>query len=134
ILPEVTDEWAGEASEFDTVEELRGDIEQRLSLIKRVNAQLALRNSVVEALVELVDAEPPKPLVDAEIERRLHDLDHRLQSQRATIPQYLEATGQTGEALVESLREGAEQSVKADLALRAVVEAEEIDATDDDID
>src|SRR5207237_10282614 len=102
------------------------------SLIKRVNAQMALRSGVIEALVELVDEEPPTPLVDAEIERRLHDLDHRLHEQRATIQQYLEATGQTGQELVDSLRPSAEQSVKADLALRAGAEAEAIEATDDD--
>src|SRR4051794_39824738 len=134
VLPEVTDEWAGEASEFDTVDELKADIANRLSLMKRFQAQMALRNSVVEALVELVEDDPPKPLVGAEIERRLHDLEHRLQSQGATIPQYMEATGQTGEELVESMRESAEQSVKADLALRAVAEAEELDVSDDEVD
>src|SRR4051794_15765261 len=63
VLPEVTDEWASEASEFDTVEELTADIRKRLGLIKRVQAQMSLRNGAVDALVELVDEEAPEPLV-----------------------------------------------------------------------
>jgi trigger factor len=134
VLPEVTDEWASEASEFDTVAELRSDIEKRLGLVKRVQASLALRNGAIEALVELVDTDPPAALVDAEVERRVHDLEHRLEGQRATLEQYLEATGQTAEQIVAGLREGAATAVKADLALRAVAEAERIEPNDADID
>jgi trigger factor len=134
LLPDVTDDWAGEASEFDTVEELRADITKRIGLVKRVQTQLALRNQAVEALVELVPEDPPEALVDQETERRAHDLQHRLASQGATIPQYLEATGQTEEQVVAELRQTAVQSVKADLALRAVADAEGIEADESDID
>jgi trigger factor len=134
VLPEVTDEWASEASEFDTVAELRDDIATRIGLIKRVQARMALRNSAVEALVELVDVDPPAPLVNAEVERRVHDLEHRLQAQKASVSQYLEATGQTPDQVVESMREGAAEAVKADLALRAVAESEHLEPTDADLD
>jgi trigger factor len=134
VLPDVTDEWASESSEFDTVGELRADIEKRLGLFKRVQATMALRNGALEALVELVDIEAPAPLVDSEVERRVHDLEHRLEDQRATISQYLEATGQTPEQLLDGLRQGAATAVKADLALRAVAEAEHFEPTDADID
>jgi trigger factor len=95
---------------------------------------MALRNQTVDALVELVADDPPEPLVQQELERRAHDLSHRLEAQGATIPQYLEATGQTEDQLVSELRQGAAHAVKADLALRAVAEAEEIDATDEEVD
>jgi trigger factor len=134
LLPDVTDEWAGEASEFDTVEELRADITKRVGMIKRVQAQLALRNQVVDAVVELVPEDPPEPLVEQELERRAHDLQQRLAAQGASIPQYLEAIGQTEEQLVAELRGGAVQAVKADLALRAVADAEVIEASDGDVD
>ena len=127
ILPDVTDEWAGEASEFDTVEELRADI------VKRIQAQMALRNQAVEALVELVPEDPPEPLVDQETERRAHDLEHRLSAQGANIAQYLEASGQSEEQVVADLRTAAVQAVKADLALRAVADAEGLEATDTDV-
>jgi trigger factor len=134
VLPEVTDEWAGEASEFDTVEELRADIAKRMGLVKRVQATIALRNSALDAVVELVDSDPPEVLVNSEIQRRVHDLEHRLEAQQATVEQYLEATGQTAEQVVESMREGATEAVKADLALRAIAEAESIEPTSDDVD
>jgi trigger factor len=134
VLPEVTDEWAAEASEFDSVEELRTDIGRRLQLVKQMQGSMALRNGAVDALIELVDTEPPPPLIDAEVERRVHDLEHRLEAQQATISQYLEATGQSAEQVVANLREGAGQAVKADLALRAVAEAEQLEPTEADID
>jgi trigger factor len=134
ILPEVTDEWASEASEFDTVEALRADIVKRQRLMKRMQASVGLRNGAVEALVALVDIEPPEPLVNAEIERRAHDLGHRLEQQGATIAQYLQATGQTEEQVVAELRADAAPAVKADLALRAIAESESLDPTDEEVD
>src|SRR5579859_308890 len=134
LLPDVTDEWAAEASEFETVEELRADVAKRIGLVKRIQSQLALRNQAVEALVELVADDPPQPLVDQEVERRAHDLEHRLAGQGATVAQYLEATGQTEDQVVAEFREAAVQAVKADLALRAVADAEGIEAADDDVD
>ena len=95
---------------------------------------MALRNGALEALVELVDGDPPAPLVDSEVERRVHDLQHRLEAQRATVDQYLEAVGQTPEQFLDGLRDGAATAVKADLALRAVAEAENLEPTDADID
>ena len=133
-LPEVTDTWAGEASEFESVEALKADIRNRLSMVRKVQAQLALRDEVVGELIKLIDDAPPEPLIGAEMERRLHDLSHRLESQGADIASYLQATGQTQEALIEELRSGSSDAVKADLALRAVAEAEGIEATDEDVD
>jgi trigger factor len=134
VLPEVTDEWASEASEFDTVEELRADIATRAGLVKRIQATLALRNGTMDALIELIPDDPPSTLIDAEVHRQLQDLGRRLEQQRGTIEQYLDATGQTGEQLIASLRQPAVAAVKADLALRAVAEAEGIDPTEEDID
>jgi trigger factor len=134
LLPEVTDEWASEASEFDTVEELRADLAKRLGAVKRVQAALALREQSVNALVELVDDEIPEPLIGAEMERRLHDLQHRLEAQGADIGQYLAATNQGQEQFLDELRAGAVVGVKADLALRALADAESLEVGDEEID
>ena len=134
ILPEVTDEWASDASEFDTVEELREDTRRRLSELKRVQAQMALRDKAVQALSELVDEDMPEVLIEQEMERRLHDLSHRLESQGVTLGQYLEATGMDQDQLLAELRQASEQAVRADLALRAVAEAESIEVSDSDVD
>ncbi len=134
VLPEVSDEWASEASEFDTVDELKADLVKRMQAIKQVQSQLALRSQAVEALGELVPEDPPETLIQAELQRRAHDLEHRIQAQGATLEQYLEATGQTQEELVAELREGAVQAVRADLALRAVADEEAIEPTEEEVD
>lgn len=134
LLPDVNDEWASEASEFDTVEELRADLRHRIATVKKVQAQLALRDQVLRALVELVSDEIPETLIAAEVERRVHDLAHRLEAQGAGIAEYLAATGQTEESLISGLREAALEAVKADLALRALAEAESVEVTDQDVD
>jgi trigger factor len=133
ILPELTDDWAGEASEFDTVEELRADIAKRLGLMRRVQSAISLRNGTVDALVELVDADPPETLVDGEVRSRVEDLARRLDAQGANLEQYLDATGQTGDQVVEQIRQQAIPAVKADLALRSVAETEKIEPTEGDI-
>jgi trigger factor len=133
VLPELTDEWAAEASEFETVAELRDDVTNRIGSLKRVQAMLALREGVVDALVKLVDDEPPAPMVDSEVQGRIEDLARRLQQQGATIDQYLAATGTSPDDLLGELRAQAANAVKADLAIRAVIEAEQFAATDEDV-
>lgn len=134
VLPAITDEWASEASEFDTVAELRDDLVARMGTFKKMQSTIALRNGTVDALVQLVDEEPPKALVDLEVERRALDLGRRLEAQGATIAQYLQASGQSEDAVLAELRMGAEPAVKADLALRAVAEAENLTPSEAEID
>jgi trigger factor len=133
VLPEADDEWASEASEFDTIDELRADARSRLELYAKVQSQMLVRDKVLEAAADLVDIDAPEPLVAQEMERRLHDLHHRLEPQGVDITQYLAAAGQDPEVFVASIREGAAKAVKADLALRAVVAQERISATDDEV-
>ena len=85
---------------------------------------MALQSKTVEALVELVTEEIPEQLVVEELRERIHDLNHRLEGQGMSLGQFLGVTGRSEEEFLEELRAGALQSVKADLALRALVEAE----------
>jgi trigger factor len=133
VLPEVTDEWAGEASEFDTVDELLADLEKRLTVVKRAQAQAALRSQAIEAVSELVQEDPPDALVQEEITHRAHELENALRQQGLNIGQYLQATGRSQQQLLDELRGQAAQAVKADLALRAVADLEDIDVTEVDI-
>jgi trigger factor len=133
-LPEVTDAWAAESSEFETAEALRDDLRTRMGRVKVVQAQMALRDNAVAALIELVDDdEVPAVLVDEEVNQRVHDLSHRLEEQRLTIDQLLAATGRTGDDLLAEIRTDAQRAVKADLALRAVADAEAITVTDEEL-
>jgi trigger factor len=133
-LPDADDEWAADASEFATVEELRTDIALRLRQRRIVEAQMALQSKTIEALVELVTEDVPEQLVLAELRERIHDLDHRLEGQGMSLAQFLGVTGRGEEEFLDELRAGAVQSVKADLALRALVEAEAIEITDVELD
>jgi len=133
VLPEPTDEWAAEASEFDTVDELRDDLRRRLRQVRVLQAQLALRDRALEALVALVVQEPPEVLVEEETRERIHDLDHRLEERRVTLSQFLQAAGRSEEELLAELRAEAVRDVRADLALRALADAEGIEVDDDEL-
>ena len=134
VLPAFDDEFAQEASEFDTAEELRADVSENIARAKRANAQASLAAQVGEQLAELVTDDIPEALVDAEVQHRLRTLQMRLGSQGVEMDAYLEAIGQTVEEMAEALREPALQEAKTDLALRAVAVAESIEAADEDVD
>jgi trigger factor len=134
LLPEVNDEWANEVSEFETVEELRADLADRIATMRRMQANLELRERTITSLVDLVEEDAPEPLVEAETRSRLEDLSARLAAQGISAEQWIQLTGRTEEQVVEEIRALAARSAKADLALRAVAEAEQIEATDDDLD
>lgn len=132
-LPELDDEFAGEASEFDTLDELREDLRTRMGQVRRVRAQMALREKVGEALAELVIDDVPEALVNAEMQERLNDLGMRLQAQGMGLEQWLAMSGRSQEDLLGELRDTAATAAKVDLALRAVADAESIDAEEDDL-
>ncbi len=133
-LPDADDAWAAEASEFETIDALRTDVAERLRQRRIVEAQMALQQKTVEALVELVTEEIPEQLVLEELRERIHDLNHRLEGQGMSLGQFLGVTGRSEEEFLAELRAGALQSVKADLALRALVEAEAIEISDEELD
>jgi len=134
VLPEPTDAWASEASEFDTLDELRADLGSKLGQIKVMQAQVALRSRAVEALVELVPDDPSETLVDAEVRERLHDLGHRLEQRRMTLDQFLQAAGRDRAGLMAELRSEADRAVRVDLALRALADAENIEVSEEELD
>jgi len=81
----------------------------------------------------VTDEDVPEILVDAEVNERLHDLQHRLEAQKLSLSEYFSATGQSPDALLEAVRADAHAAVKADLALRALVEAEELTLSDEEL-
>ena len=133
ILPDLDDDLVQAASEFETVAELRDDITGRLAEAKRAQVRMLLRERVSEAVAALVVADLPEALVDAEVDRRLGDLEEMLQAQKGDLEGYLAATGQTVEELRAQMSEAAEQSVRLDLGLRAVADAEGLEVDDADL-
>jgi trigger factor len=133
VLPELTDEWVDQETEFETVEEMRAKFGQEMEAVRKLEAALQVRDKVVEAVVELVDDEIPEALVGPEMERRLQQLSHRLSHQGADIGAFLRSLGESQEQFVAELRHEATNSVKADLALKAVAAAEDIEVTDEEV-
>ena len=134
VLPEATDEWAGEASEFDTLAELRADLAERMTTVRKMQAQMTLRDKVGEVTADLVDVDVPDALVNAEMQQRLQDFVMRLQAQGLTLDEWLANSGQQSDEFVDELRATSLRGAKFDLALRAVADAESIEATDEDLD
>lgn len=133
VLPELTDEWAAGASEFETVADLRNSLAERMVRVRKMQAGMALREKVGESLAALVTEDVPEAMVNQEMQNRLQDLAMRLQAQGMQLDQYLAMTGADPDAFSQELRDTAANGVKVDLALRAVAEAEGIDCTDEDL-
>lgn len=134
LLPDPDDAFASDASEFDTVDELREDLRTRMGAVKRLQTTLALRDRVADALVELVADEPPESLVADRREQLFEDFTYRLAQQRVRVEEYLEAVGKEADELVAELGQQAARDVKLDLALRAVAKAEDLEPDESDLD
>lgn len=134
VLPEPTDEFAAEASEFETIDELRADVAERLAESKRNQSRMQLDEKAGEALARLVTDELSEALIEDEMNNRAEELAMRLQAQGIQLDQYLQITGTTPEAFREQLREQAEISARVDLALRAIADIEDIEVSEDDLD
>ena len=133
VLPELTDEWVDQETEFESVEEMRAKFHQEMEAVRKLEAAMAVRDKVLEALIELVDDEIPEALVAPEMERRLKSLSHRLSHQGVDIGSFLQSLGESQEAFVAELRTEATNAVKADLGLKAVAEAEGVEVTDEEV-
>jgi trigger factor len=133
VLPDADDAWASENSEFETIDELRGSIRDRMLMLRRAQTNAQLTEKSTEALAALVEDEVPSVLIDQEVQHRLQDLALRLRAQGMSVEQWLGATGKQPDELTTELRESAGEAVKVDLALRAVADAESIECDDDDL-
>ena len=133
-LPELTDGFVAEMTEFETVALLTEDTKTRIEETKKLQASNILVEQIGSELADLVAEDPPETLVQEQIQHQLHEMAMRMAQQGMQFEQFLEATGQDIESLAENMKEPAAQVVKIDLALRAVAEAERITVTESDID
>ena len=134
VLPELDDVWVADATEFTTVDEFRDDIIDRLGKVRRRQASMAVQARLGDALAALVTDEVPEVLVGAEMRGRLENLMMRLQQQGLDLETYLQVTGTDPQAFTADLRNDADTAIKVDLALRAIVRAEDLAASDEDLD
>ena len=133
-LPDLTDELVAELTEFDSIDLLTEDTQNRLDEMKRTQAPSQISGKISEKLSELITDELPEPLIQEQIQNQIQDMAMRMAQQGMQFEQFLEATGQSIEEMVENLREPAQQSVKTDLALRSIASSEKFEISESDLD
>lgn len=126
VLPEVDDEFAQLASEFDTVEELREDLRARIGRVKNVEQGSQARDKVLELLLERTEFPAPESVVKAEYEARQHDAVHTFDHNDELLNEYLQSQGQTREEFDAQTQEASEKAVRTQLLLDALADANEI--------
>lgn len=130
-LPEVNDEFASEVSDFDTLEEYKNDLKEKLLKEKQTAAATENENRVVDKVVENASMEIPDQMIDEQVNSMINDYARRLESQGISFKQYAEITGMTAEKLGEQMRPNAVKRIQTRLVLEAVVKAENIQASDE---
>ena len=132
VLPEKDDEFVKDVSEFDTMAELRADIEKRILEEKQAGIDRAFENAAVEKAAANMTAEIPDSMVDEEVDRQLERMDYELRAQGASLEAYSKMLGGNMDSIRNSLRPGALNAVRTNVMLDAVVDAEKIEVSEEE--
>jgi trigger factor len=133
IVPDLDDAFAADVSEFETIEELRNDVRERLQAAAEAGTEREFRAAAVEKAVEHATLAVPSTMVDREAHRLYHQLEERVGEQGLTMEVYLGVLEKTEEDIEEEMRPQAEFIIKRQLVLEAIAQAEALEVTDDDI-
>ena len=134
VLPEADDEFAKDVSEFDTLDEYKKDIREKLEKNAQERGKRETENKAVETVVENASVEIPACMVDQRIDSRIKEMEYQMQSQGLSVEQYLQFTGMTMDSLRDQLREEAEKNVRTSLVLEKVAKTEKIKVLKKDLD
>jgi trigger factor len=129
-LPELDDEFAKDVSEFDTLDE---DLKKKLSDSKEAKAKTDIENQLLDQVVEGMEADIPECMFAKRTDEMMQEYSYQLQNSGIDLDTYLQYMGQDKETFKASLKDGAEKQVKLSLALTAVIEAEKIEPTEEEI-
>lgn len=129
-LPEANDDFASEVSDFDTMEEYKKDLTEKLQAEKIEAAKTADEDKVVTKVIENATMEIPDQMVEEQVNGMVNDYARRLESQGISFKQYVEITGMTAEKIGEQMKPQAIKRIQTRLVLEAVVKAENIQADD----
>lgn len=133
-MPVLDDEFAKDVSEFDTLDEVKEDLKKQISEKKEKDAKIDLENQLLEQVVENMEVEIPECMFAKRTDEMIQEYDYRLQMQGLNLETYLQYMGQTMETFKESFKDGAEKQVKVSVALAAIMDAENIEVSDEEID
>lgn len=133
-LPAADDEFAKDVSEFNTLDEYKADIKDKITKRNEQQAQSAFENKLIDELIGKLDADIPEVMFTTETENFVRDYDNRLRMQGLDLKTYLQYTGMTLDGLREQMRPQAEKQVKTRLALEKIAALENLSVTEEEID
>ena len=132
-VPAIDDEFAKDVSEFDTLKDLKADIKKKLTAERTESAQRAFEDVLMAKVAEGIEADIPEEMVELQAERMMEQFKQQLASQGIPFDQYLKMTN-TAEADFRKQAQGpAADQVKMDLAVEAIIKAEGLEASDEDV-
>lgn len=132
-IPELDDEFAKDVSEYDTLEELKKSVEAELLEEREGAAKNAFENAVMDKAAAGITADIPEDMIKEQSRAFVQNLERQVQSQGLTMEQYMQMANTDVDQLLEQAREPAEQQVRMDLTIAAIVKAENIEVTDEDV-
>ena len=133
VLPELDDEFAKDVSEFDSLDELKADVEKKLTEQREKQAQNEVENKILDVLIENTDVTIPQAMIETKIDDNIRDFSYSMQMQGLSIDQYMQYANLTPEALRENYKEQSEKQVKLRLALEKIATVEGLEPTDEDV-
>lgn len=132
-LPELDDDFAQDVSECDTLDAYKEEVKSKLVKTKEDDIKREKEDAIIEKIIENATMEIPEQMVDAQTRQMTQEFAQRLQSQGLSLEQYMQFTGLTPQKMQEELKPQALKRIQSRLVLEAVVEAEKIEATEEDI-
>ena len=132
-LPAVDDEFAKDVSEFDTIKELKASIKEKLEEENKNKAKYETEEEAIKTVCDNTEIDIPSGMIETETDNMIKDIEQRLMYQGLNFAQYLQMMGKTEEDMRKEMKEQAERQVKTKLVLGAIVEAEKIEATDEEV-
>ena len=132
-MPEIDDEFAKDTSEYDTLDELKESIREDVKKRKESQAENKMKDSVIEKIYEANDVNVPDVMVDDEVDAMVRESEQQLSMSGLQLEQYLKMVGQDMAGFRKDIREEAFRRVKSRMLISAVVEAEDIQATEEQI-
>ncbi|GAC1412158.1 MAG: trigger factor [Actinomycetota bacterium] len=132
-LPSLDDEFAKTASEFDSLEELRADLTERIAKIKAAGADAEVRSRTLDALAAAIPLAAPEPMVEEEAAYRIKRFSDQLRQAGVSLDEYLSSSDTTEEEIEANIRHQAERSVSVQLILEEIVRREELKITDEEL-
>ncbi len=132
-LPKIDDEFAKDVSEFDTLEELKNSIKEKLENQNKEREKIEKEDATIEAVSEKAEVDIPSGMIETEVDNMMKDIEQRLMYQGLTLKQYTDLTGKKEADIRKDFEEQASKNVKYRLVLEAVVKAENIDVDDKEL-